>query len=55
MSQSGYGTGVRRKESHTREWLVGGGEMGKVIRSMDWSKTPLGPIESWPESLPESA
>jgi signal transduction histidine kinase len=25
--------------------------MGKVIRSMDWAKTPLGPIESWPQSL----
>src|SRR5882672_2131693 len=23
-----------------KNWLVGGGEMGKVIRSMDWSKTP---------------
>ncbi len=32
-------------------WLVGGGEMGKLIRSMDWSKTPLGPIETWPQSL----
>ncbi|MGH9756056.1 MAG: PAS domain S-box protein, partial [Blastocatellia bacterium] len=25
--------------------------MGKLIREMDWSKTPLGPIESWPQSL----
>src|SRR5437016_10996535 len=33
------------------DWLIGGGEMGKLIRSMDWSKTPLGPIESWPQSL----
>jgi PAS domain S-box-containing protein len=33
------------------DWLVGGGEMGKLIRSMDWSKTPLGPIEDWPQSL----
>src|SRR3981189_1508870 len=33
------------------DWLVGGGEMGKLIRSMDWSQTPLGPIESWPQSL----
>ncbi|HKQ72714.1 MAG TPA: PAS domain S-box protein [Blastocatellia bacterium] len=32
-------------------WLTGGGEMGKLIREMDWSKTPLGPIESWPQSL----
>ncbi|HEX4379358.1 MAG TPA: hypothetical protein VH022_04960, partial [Candidatus Acidoferrum sp.] len=33
------------------DWLVGGGEMGKYIRSKDWSKSPLGPIESWPQSL----
>jgi signal transduction histidine kinase len=33
------------------DWLVGGGEMGKLIRSMDWTKTPLGPIEFWPQSL----
>ncbi len=32
-------------------WLVGGGEMGELMRSMDWSKTAVGPIESWPQSL----
>lgn len=31
--------------------LAGAGETGKVVRSMDWTKTPLGPIESWPRSL----
>jgi len=25
--------------------------MGKLIRSMNWSKTPLGPIAAWPQSL----
>ena len=25
--------------------------MGKLIRAMNWSKTPFGPIESWPQSL----
>jgi len=25
--------------------------MGQLIRSMDWSKTPLGPIATWPQSL----
>ena len=34
-----------------REWLVGGGEMGRLIRSLDWSRTPLGAIEEWPQSL----
>ncbi|GAB3028017.1 ATP-binding response regulator [Spirosoma pulveris] len=32
-------------------FLAGGGEMGQLIRSMDWAKTPLGPISSWPQSL----
>src|SRR4051812_2018385 len=36
------------------EWLAGGGEMGKLIRSKDWSKTSIGPIASWPQSLKTS-
>ena len=32
-------------------WLVGGGEMGRLIRSMDWSRTPLGAISEWPTGL----
>ncbi|AMR32304.1 hypothetical protein A0256_13190 [Mucilaginibacter sp. PAMC 26640] len=35
----------------SEQFLSGGGEMGKLIRSMDWSKTALGPVESWPQSL----
>src|SRR5688572_26028101 len=26
-------------------------KMGQLISDFDWSKTPLGPIESWPQSL----
>lgn len=33
------------------DFLAGGGEMGERIRSKDWSKTPLGPVEQWPQSL----
>ena len=25
--------------------------MGALIRSMDWSDTPLGPLDQWPQSL----
>jgi signal transduction histidine kinase/DNA-binding NarL/FixJ family response regulator len=32
-------------------FLDGGGEMGALMRAMDWTKTPLGPIEGWPQSL----
>ena len=31
--------------------FVGGGEMGALMRTIDWSKTPLGPVEQWPQSL----
>src|SRR6195256_5696240 len=51
VEQSGLGTGTRRQQSHPQGWLIGGGEMGKLIRSMDWSTTPLGPIELWPQGL----
>ncbi|HYE56050.1 MAG TPA: hypothetical protein VD996_14470, partial [Chitinophagaceae bacterium] len=37
--------------SVTPEFLAGGGEMGELIRNYDWSKTPLGPTETWPQSL----
>jgi PAS domain S-box-containing protein len=33
------------------EWPIGGGEAGRRIRTLDWGTTPLGPIESWPQSL----
>lgn len=31
--------------------FAGGGEMGALMRSIDWSQTPLGPVEQWPQSL----
>jgi PAS domain S-box-containing protein len=38
--------------SHTTQhFLSGGGEMGKLTRSLDWSKTPVGAIAEWPQSL----
>ena len=33
------------------DFLAGGGEMGALTRGFDWSKTPLGPPEAWPQSL----
>src|SRR4051812_7346823 len=31
--------------------LPGGGEMGALMRSIDWSRTPVGPVAGWPQSL----
>ena len=30
---------------------IGGGKMGELVRALDWSKTRLGPISAWPQSL----
>jgi PAS domain S-box-containing protein len=32
-------------------FFEGGGEMGELIRTTDWSNTSLGPISGWPVSL----
>ena len=42
--------------SHTKQeipyaFLNGGGEMGELTRSFDWSKTAIGSPDTWPQSL----
>jgi signal transduction histidine kinase len=32
-------------------FLAGGGQTGALMRSIDWSTTPLGPMSAWPQSL----
>ncbi len=32
-------------------FLSGGGEMGEIIRSIDWSSSPIGNYDQWPQSL----
>jgi signal transduction histidine kinase len=34
-----------------QKFVQGGGEMGKLILEYDWSKTSLGPVSGWPQSL----
>jgi signal transduction histidine kinase len=31
--------------------IFGSGEMAERTRSFDWSRTPVGPVEKWPEAL----
>jgi PAS domain S-box-containing protein len=38
-------------EKSIPEFLTGGGEMGQRIRDYDWAASPLGPVETWPQSL----
>ena len=39
------------KSTDAKDFLIGGGEMGRLIRERDWSKTDLGAMASWPASL----
>jgi signal transduction histidine kinase len=51
VEQSGANASAQLDQGQTRAWPVGGGKMGDLIRSMDWTNTPLGPVDSWPQSL----
>jgi signal transduction histidine kinase/ActR/RegA family two-component response regulator len=41
----------QRAQSSVPSFLAGGGAMGERCRRMDWAKTPLGPVEGWPQNL----
>jgi PAS domain S-box-containing protein len=34
-----------------QNFIFGTGEMARLTRAFDWSRTPVGPIERWPETL----
>jgi PAS domain S-box-containing protein len=42
---------VELSNASGRVKLIGGGQTGELIRSKEWSLTPLGPIERWPTEL----
>ncbi len=39
------------KSSSSDQLIRGGGQMGDLVRALDWASTPLGPIASWSLSL----
>lgn len=47
--QAAKASGTTRNAA--KEWPIGGGEMGALVRAHDWAATPLGPIDQWPQSL----
>ena len=43
---------LKQRESNIADQVfAGGGETAALLRKLDWSKTPLGPVEQWPQSL----
>lgn len=41
----------RLRMAKPEDCLAGSGVMGNLMRSLDWSKTLVGPVSSWPQSL----
>jgi len=41
----------RHPRAGTASFLTGGGEVGALMRAHDWSRSPLGSPEHWPQSL----
>jgi PAS domain S-box-containing protein len=42
---------AERPNSPDADALAGGGEMGALMRSIDWVATPLGPVHAWSPTL----
>ena len=38
-------------QGRTDDVLRGGGEMGALMRSIDWPRTAVGPVDAWPQSF----
>jgi len=54
MTPDDSGGNPDRRTPVDLNFLAGGGEMGARVRALDWAKTPLGPIATWPQSLKTS-
>ncbi|MFL6699757.1 MAG: hypothetical protein ACJ8GJ_21520, partial [Vitreoscilla sp.] len=40
-----------KRPATSDDFLQGGGQVGALMRSHDWSRSPLGSPQSWPRSL----
>jgi PAS domain S-box-containing protein len=48
----GWNSGTNQLQSNPSGCVFpGDGEMSRLMRAFQWEKTPLGPVESWPQSL----
>ncbi|WP_437875774.1 sensor histidine kinase [Sorangium sp. So ce513] len=48
--QESHPPGTAARPSDT-SFLAGDGEMAQLMRDLDWSRTPVGPVATWPQSL----
>jgi PAS domain S-box-containing protein len=51
QDDQGPASRASKEVSFERTLLDSCGETGRLIAALDWSKTPIGPIDGWPRSL----
>ena len=39
------------EQAEVEDLFAGGGQMGELMRSIDWSTTPIGPVSEWTSSM----
>lgn len=50
-AEAGAGVQEHGSSRTALNFLAAPGELGRLIRDFDWSATPLGPLDGWPQSL----
>ena len=48
---SNYSATIKNSAHCQSRRIFGDGEMAELTRRFDWSKTPVGPVEAWPDTL----
>src|SRR6185437_12580220 len=43
--------GATSSAAHSTSRVIGAGEMAELIRGFEWASGPLGPVESWSDTL----
>jgi PAS domain S-box-containing protein len=51
MSSSSKSSDRQRLTIASRRDIIGKGEMADLVRAFDWKKTPVGPVETWSDTL----
>src|SRR5690348_9999793 len=54
-NRSGERVGFHPMSGEVERILSGGGDAGALARSVDWSKTAIGPVEGWSQALRSAA
>jgi PAS domain S-box-containing protein len=46
-----YDLKTKKDQGPHSDVFAGGGDMGRLMANIDWAKTPIGSVDTWPQSL----